>query len=294
MDRLRVLCFAGMYGLALVAELARVVVRAHNRPLATPILTAVGWVVQAAYLARLAWVQQTLPVTTLFESMLVLSWILAGIALYLMLRSPKNAAVGLFALPIALGLLIYAGLDSSTRGSGWSDWRGRVAFWGTVHGVFLLAGAVSTCLAFVAGLMYLAQLSRLKRKQSPARGISLPSLEQSERLNRGAIMFAFPLLTLGLFIGVILALASRGDGGVRLALNDPKVLSGAVMWLVFAALLNARFRPSMRGRRVVVLTMVAFAFLVFAWVGVDLLRLPTGHGGPRVSPRGPQDAGRTP
>ena len=32
-----------------------------------------------------------------------------------------------------------------------------MAFWGTVHGVFLLAGAVSTCLAFAAGLMYLAQ-----------------------------------------------------------------------------------------------------------------------------------------
>ena len=50
------------------------------------------------------------------------------------------------------------------------------------------------------------------------------------------------------------------------------------MWLVFAVLLHARFRPAMRGRSVMVLTIVAFAFLVFTWVGVEALRLPTAHG----------------
>ena len=36
-----------------------------------------------------------------------------------------------------------------------------------------------------------------------------------------------------------------------------------------------------------VLTIVAFAFLVFTWVGVEALRLPTAHGVGRT-------AGRTP
>jgi hypothetical protein len=42
--------------------------------------------------------------------------------------------------------------------------------------------------------------------------------------------------------------------------------------------MHARFRPAMRGRSVMLLTIVAFAFLVFTWVGVELLRLPTAHG----------------
>ena len=50
------------------------------------------------------------------------------------------------------------------------------------------------------------------------------------------------------------------------------------MWLVFAVLLHARFRPAMRGKSVMVLTIVAFGFLVFTWVGVEALRLPTTHG----------------
>jgi ABC-type transport system involved in cytochrome c biogenesis permease subunit len=219
-------------------------------------------------------------VTTVFESLLVLSWILALIGLYLMVHSPRQVAVGLFVLPMVLALVALAGRFAS-RTAHWEQWQGATAFWGSVHGVFLLAGAVSTCVAFAAGLMYLVQSNRLKHKRGPRFGLALPSLEQSERLNRGAITLAFPLLTFGLLIGVVLDLAVRrptAGAGAPLSWTDPKVVSAGVMWLVFAVLLHARFRPAMRGRSVMLLTIVAFAFLVFTFVGVDVLHLPTAHG----------------
>jgi ABC-type transport system involved in cytochrome c biogenesis permease subunit len=116
----------------------------------------------------------------------------------------------------------------------------------------------------------------------------LPSLEQSERVNRVAITIAFPLLTFGLLIGVILGVRAHqaaGEAGFPLRWTDPKILSALMMWLVFAALLHARFRPAMRGRSVMILTIVAFAFLVFTWVGVEALRLPTAHGAARTAGR---------
>jgi ABC-type uncharacterized transport system permease subunit len=208
---------------------------------------------------------------------MVLSWIFALIGLYLMVRAPKPMAVGVFVLPLVLGLVV-AGQLASAR-NGWDQWGSATRFWGTVHGLFLLAGAVSTCVAFAAGLMYLVQSNRLKHKRPPRFGFALPSLEQSERLNRGAITLAFPLLTCGLLIGVVLDLAPHGPAGrVPLSWTDPKVVSALLMWLVFAVLLHARFRPAMRGRSVMVLTIIAFGFLVFTWVGVDVLRLPTAHG----------------
>lgn len=278
MLRLEVLCFAGTYGLALVSELARFVNRGAARWYLTVALTALGWLVQTAYLADLAWSQRKVPVTTVFESLLVLSWILALIGLYLMVRAPRPMAVGLFVLPLILALVLLAGRFAS-RTSHWGQWQGARAFWGSVHGVFLLAGAVSTCVAFAAGLMYLVQSNRLKHKRGPRFGFALPSLEQSERLNRGSITLAFPLLTFGLLIGVLLDLAARrGPAGVSMSWTDPKVVSAGLMWLVFAVLLHARFRPSMRGRGVMLLTILAFAFLVFTWVGVDALNLPTAHG----------------
>ena len=164
MDRLSVLCFAGTYGLALASDLSRFAVRSAARWYLTVGLTALGWVVQAAYLGNLAWSSGQIPVTTVFESLLVLSWILAAIDLYLMVRSPRPVAVGMFVLPLVLALVVMAGLMTAPQQADWGAWGGVTAFWGSVHGVFLLAGAVSTCVAFLAGLMYLVQSHRLKRK----------------------------------------------------------------------------------------------------------------------------------
>lgn len=287
LGRLTVLCFAGTYGLALLGELARFAVRSAARWYATVGLTALAWVVQTAYLVNLAATSGRVPMSTVFESLMVLSWIFAAIGLYLMVQSPK-LAVGPFVLPIVLALTSVAGLAAPRR-SDWGDaWAGATSFWGSVHGLFLLAGAVCTCVAFAAGLMYLAQARRLKTKRPPRFGFTLPSLEQSERLNRGAIVLAFPLLTFGLLIGLILTVTAHAATPERptLSWTDPKVLSALTMWLVFAVLLHARFRPAMRGRGVVVLTIIAFAFLVFTWVGVELLRLPTAHGVARSAQAG--------
>jgi ABC-type transport system involved in cytochrome c biogenesis permease subunit len=248
---------------------------------------ALGWLVQTAFLANLVLKSPLLPVTTAFESVIVLSWIVALIGLYLMVRSPKPVAVGMFVLPLVLGLVITGGWFAP-RSSEWLNWGGTITFWGTVHGIFLLGGAVFTCVAFFAGLMYLVQMRRLKAKRPSRFGLALPSLEQSERINRGAITVAFPLLTFGLLIGMILSLAARTEEKAPSSLHtlhwtDPKVLSALSMWLVFAVLLHARFRPAMRGRSVMVLTIVAFGFLVFTWVGVEALRLPTAHGVPRTT-----------
>jgi len=286
-DRLSVLCFAGTYGLALVAELARFVVRSAARWYIAVGLMALGWLVQTAFLANLAIKNPLILVTTAFESVMLLSWIVALIGLYLIVHSPRKMAVGIFVLPIVLGLVIVAGWFAP-RKSDWLDWGGTIAFWGSVHGIFLLAGAVSTCVAFFAGLMYLVQMRRLKAKRSSRFGLVLPSLEQSERINRAAITVAFPLLTFGLLIGMILSLSVRGGNGAEsahmLRWTDPKVLSALAMWLVFAVLLHARFRPAMRGRSVMVLTIVAFCFLVFTWIGVEALRLPTSHGAQESTP----------
>jgi len=288
-DRLSVLCFAGTYGLALLAELARFVVRSSVRWYLTAGLMALGWLVQTAFLANLALKNPFMPpVSSAFESVMVLSWIVALIGLYLMIRSPKPVAVGIFVLPLVIGLVIVAGWFAP-RQSDWLQWGGTIAFWGTVHGIFLLGGAVFSCVAFFAGLMYLAQMRRLKAKRPSRFGLALPSLEQSERINRGSIILAFPLLTFGLLIGMVLSVAVRSELNEAVAhtltWTDSKVLSALAMWLVFAVLLHARFRPAMRGKGVMVLTIVAFGFLVFTWVGVEALRLPTAHGTPKTPVR---------
>ena len=98
MDRLKILCFAGTYGLALAAELARVVVRNPLRWHLTVGLTFLGWCVQTAYLANLAMDSPTgLPVNSAFESAITLSWVVAligrnGIEQLLVVVNDENDA----------------------------------------------------------------------------------------------------------------------------------------------------------------------------------------------------------
>lgn len=276
-DRLSVLCFAGTYALALASDLVRFLGRRPERWYVTLGLTALGWIVQTAYLGNWFWRTGESPTASVFGSLLVLSWVLVAIGLYLTVRAPRGVVIGVFVLPWALALLSIAGLLPRVE---WTTPRGWVAFWGSVHGLTLLGGAVATFVAFATGLMYLAQSHRLKRKQLPRFPFALPSLEQSERWNRAAITAAFPLLTFGMLIGFGLMAATQRAGAAILSWTDPKIISATALWLIYAALIHARFRPEMRGTRVVVLTILAFGFFLFTLVGVDLL-LPTAHGVPR-------------
>jgi len=279
-DRLSVLCFGGTYGLALLCDLARFAVRWPGRWWATLGLTSLAWIVQTAYLGNLTLVNHQLPVTTAFESMIVLSWVLAGVGLYLIVRAPRPVAVGMFVLPLVLGLVMIAGFWAPREDWLHPRWSGATVFWGTAHGLLYLVGAVGSCVGAAAGLMFLAQSHRLKHKRPPRFGFALPSLEQSERVNRAAITVAFPFLTAGLVVGLALEVVAEQTGMPRVGWSDPKVVGGVAMWLVFAILLHARFRPEMRGRRVMLLTLVAFVSLAIATVGVDLLHI-TSHGAPR-------------
>ena len=98
-DRLSVLCFAGTYGLAFLAELARFFVHNKVRWYAAAGLMTLGWLVQTAFLANLALKNPMVPVTTPFESVVVLSWIVALIGLYLMVHSPRRWLLGCLYYP---------------------------------------------------------------------------------------------------------------------------------------------------------------------------------------------------
>lgn len=280
MERISILCFGGTYFLSLLADLARLKWGGKTAGRIVPGLLALGLFVQGIYLANRGVSMGRLPISTMFDSTMLVAWILAAIELYLLVRSEKANGVGLFIMPLVLVVILAGGLFGPR--TAWStDWSGATRFWGTVHAGFLVGGAACTFVAFAAALMYGVQSRRLKKKSSSKAGLALPSLETSERINRIAITLSFPLLTFGLFIGVMLNFSiGLKHAQVAISWTDPKLISAAIMWCVFAALLNARFRPAMRGRRIMWLTFLAFGFLIFTWIGIGSL-VPTAHGNPK-------------
>jgi hypothetical protein len=129
---------------------------------------------------------------------------------------------------------------------------------------------------FVAGVMYLVQAARLKRKLPPSGRLRLPSLEWLEKINSRVVILSALLILIGFLSGIVLKVTTVGREAM--AWNDPVVSSSALMllWLLAAALFNAVYRPARHGRKVAYLTVASFGFLVIV-LGTFLL-VDTGHG----------------
>jgi ABC-type transport system involved in cytochrome c biogenesis permease subunit len=251
-------CIGASYAVALAVELVHLFYpRAVQRLIGT-CFGAGGLLAHTLLLARILFLQETpLSLAEPAASMLFLAWILAVFYLYGSIHHRKQAW-GVFILPLVLVLVGLAALvypESPTTNP-----RATSESLGLVHGCLVLLAAVGVCVGFVASLMYLVQAHRLKAKALPGRGIKLLSLERLEEMNRRAIVWAFPLLTAGLLVGIALMFQQAGSYAEW---SHGKIIGTVVLWLVFAILLYLRYAVHVRGRRMALLTMAAFALLLF-------------------------------
>jgi ABC-type transport system involved in cytochrome c biogenesis permease subunit len=259
-DRITIFCFAASYSVALVLELMQLF-GPRKVPRALGIaFGGAGLLAHTLYL-----VIRPLSLSSQVGSLLFLAWILAVFYLYGSIHH-RRLAWGVFVLPLVLALIALGSRERQTPSSepGWlpdvNALRGE-RFWGLLHGTLLLLAAVGVCVGFLASIMYLIQTNRLRAKTPPGEGVRLLSLERLEEMNRRAITLAFPLLTAGVLIGVVLIVHTGANSS--LAWTDPRILSTAVLWVVFAILLYLRYGFHVRGRHVALLTIVAFCLLLF-------------------------------
>ena len=263
MDRVTIVCFLASYAAALALELLDQI---RPLPMARWLaLTfgAAGLLAQTIFLA----VQQP-PLIWQYGWMMFLAWILA---IFYLVGSVHHRRLswGLFVLPLVLGLVGMGAAfgrpvpplsppgTGGDRGGASGNVLSIPTAWGIIHGWLLLLAAVGLCIGFLASLMYLVQAHRLRAKTLPGHGLRMWSLERIEAMNRRAIVLAFPLLTVGMLVGLVLMFQEHLSGW-----TDPRVLASVVLWLTFALLLYLRFGYRLRGRPVALLTILTFVLLV--------------------------------
>jgi ABC-type transport system involved in cytochrome c biogenesis permease subunit len=250
-DRITILCFGASYGVALGLELLQLI---WPRPIQRGICIVFAG---AGLLAHTLFLFVQRPsLASQFGSVLFLAWILAVFYLSESIHYRQQSR-GIFVLPLVLGLTLWAGRiePGSVRTEG--DALPGELFWGYAHAGLLILAAVGICIGFVASFMYLVQTRQVGNKVVR---LKLPSLERLERMNRWALALAFPLLTAGVCIGIGLMFLDRKQ---VLSWSDPRILSTAILWVVFALLLYMRYGHHLNGKRLAQLTIVAFVLLVF-------------------------------
>ncbi len=133
-----------------------------------------------------------------------------------------------------------------------------------IHILFSSLSYLAFVLAFVSGGVFLWMESRLKRKHLPPMGPFGWSLESVDQFNARSLAVGFILLTLGILSGI---LATHQRFG-KLFVGDPSEIWTITSWLIYAAIVAVRATCTLRGRKVMLLAILAFGMFVFTLIGV--------------------------
>jgi ABC-type uncharacterized transport system permease subunit len=181
------------------------------------------------------------------------------IAAYLLvLFAYRATAFGIFALPIALLLLITPAVGPD-----------RVAFvspmirsgWLFLHVGALMAAYAALIFSLLSSLLYLMQEQRLKSKNGSGFLAWLPPLAVMDRISQSSLTVGFHCMTLGLLAGSLIAQESVGPAYFL----DPKVLLSFGMWGLFVLMLLLRRSVGLRGRKAVWVSSFAFLVVISVW-----------------------------
>jgi ABC-type uncharacterized transport system permease subunit len=220
----------------------------------------VGWLVQTALLTAQAVEANGFTWGTWAGSLNLFVWLVVGVYLVWGCR-PRYRLLGLAVMPPAAALLAlsYAVGGMEKHGSDYSTLFlvGHVGF-------VLAALAGFTVAAALAGL-YLWQEGRLKRHRAAGLlRLGAPSLLSLDELAGRVVLWALPLLTLGIAAG--LARLATDGGSV-----DALMAATLVTWGVYCGFLVLRYAAGWRGRRSARLVLAGLALVACVLV------LPFAH-----------------
>jgi cytochrome c-type biogenesis protein CcsB len=205
----------------------------------------------------------TAPVLDLRSALSFFAWCLVGVYLIVQARF-KLMVLGSFVAPLAAFLMIISSAVPLAAGPVKPFFK---SLWLTIHVGTVFAGDALLAIAFLAAIMYLIQERQIKQKHLGSMYSRLPSLATLDNINYYAIIYGFPLLTIGMITGSVYAQVALG----RYWQWDPKEVWSLISWLFYAALLHQRLAVGWQGRRAAVMSIVCFGVLIFTFVGVSLL-----------------------
>jgi cytochrome c-type biogenesis protein CcsB len=200
-----------------------------------------------------------LPITDMSGSLSFFSWCVVGTFLLVQWRRPANA-VGILVAPLAAILSVASG----DPGTGTMTPEILQSPWLIVHGALAFCGEAVFASAFAAGVLYLIQERRIKKKRGGGFLAALPSLESLDEINYRCLSIGFPLLTAGIITGSLWASEAWGSYWSW----DPKETFSLITWLVYAALLHQRLNMGWRGRRAAIFAIVGFGLVIFTFLGI--------------------------
>ncbi len=247
--------FAGIF-LSVVATSHR---SERSRRFAAAALVA-GWLLLAAAIVHEGTSRGHFPLTNMPEYLLGLAWLVLGVHLLVSFRF-RVEAMALVLPPLSAALSLIA-LVLPARAVAVPAEQQRA--WFIFHTTVSTVGMAALGVAFATAVMYLVQDRALKTKSRLRLLERLPSLEVCDRIGYHALLWGFPLLTLGIATGLVWSYHVHGSLWTQGAKQTFSVLA----WAVFALLLYARLVRGFRGRKSAYVTIAGFALGLLVVLGM--------------------------
>jgi ABC-type transport system involved in cytochrome c biogenesis permease subunit len=208
------------------------------------------------------------PLTNSCDTTVFITW--AAVLFYLLIGSSYRVSfLGEFTAPLVLAICLVALLALSDTPPAQPLSRSP---WVHFHAAIAILAYGAFALAFVTGGMYLVQERQLKTRQLSSSFLLLPSIEQLDVINFRLIVLGFGMLTVGMVGGMI---SYRIVGHW----TTPKIVWAVAAWLIYGLVLVARRVWSLRGRKIALMSMVSFAFVLVTFWGASFLS-SAQHGSP--------------
>ena len=208
---------------------------------------------------------KAVPLTGLFEFMIVLTIVFGLVYLYLSaaIRQVWFASVMVWIIfAMVLVTVIIAEPASKMHEVATTPWA-------IAHGATMLLGVASIMFAATSAFLYLLGSYRLKRKQIMQVLGRVPNIEKLEKMILLGAGIGFVLVGLGIISGTGLVLAMKTS--ILEWLADVKVICILAAWILLGVELVLDRFSLIKGKVKAYITMVVFVLILFAIVGVTIL-----------------------
>ncbi len=202
------------------------------------------------------------PITSVFEIMSVLAISIAIGYGYIELRT-KSGNTGFFILLLAFGFQAVSTVFIKDQTAIPEFLHSRVL---GLHVSAALIGYTAISLSAVYGFLYLMLYHEIKSTRFGLIYNRLPNLEMLETMSNRAEACGFLMLTIAIVVGIFW-LPRVFD---RFSYWDPKLIGTLVIWCIYAVGLGAKRRFGWQGRKMMVLSIIAFGFVFLSLTVINL------------------------
>ena len=216
---------------------------------------------------------KAVPLTGLFESMIVLTIVFGLICLFLSIAIHKVWFSSIMVWVMLL-LVIMSGIVAEPASQAHAA---ASTPWAIAHAIAMILSGASAMFAAASAILYLFAERKLKQKNLFYVLGKVPNIEKLERMNLFGLKSCFVLMTFGLASGIGLAATSASLNMTAVDwLTDAKIVLIAIIWLLLGTILVMWKTVKLKKKTIAHVTLVAFALILFAVVGTSIF-CGTGH-----------------